>query len=595
MSKIPISRLKNETPPRKGRKALAENNKILNLPTFTKDMNKISSIPRRVNLPLVDPEAVKRKIDNDERSLKLLQVTKDKLNQINIKLKDNQLVLDHLNNEKLKINEDSKNLKNIINNLDIEINLINLEIANSRNNLKKIEEYELKKFRIENNEILIKNKEYFNDLKLKFESEFKKYKEFENNKFNDDFINLENKIKLKLNERNLIYDEINKKLLIKKLEFDNKINELFKFQEDENNKLLLNFESKLNETNQLKQDFNNLNLKLNDLKIGINSTEKLLNIENDIKNNSNLEMNELLKELENLSNKDLEISNKLILISKNYENVKNLNDLSNLKIQKEKNLKRRIQNSIEEINGKLRTYVNIEQNIEVENEIEFDLIKIDEDIFKFNKIFKNEKNNEIINETLTLTENILKNINLSIMVFNFNDELFKDLINSTLNFWKLRINIEKFKPFEFKFTFQIFELKNDKFTNLITNDDVDINNLNESEHQPIQSLENSLNSIKSKNPIFVNLISTKSNDENSIKSTCSFIKLSKDTIIDEEFKEILKNLNNDHKNLLLNHLKSIYKNTKTLSLININANDVKLLKIAQFINSIDSPIKKKRK
>lgn len=470
--------------------------------------------------------------------------------------------IEHQKQYNKEIIENSNNLKLAKNDIEVDLNRVNLQIDQLKFSndkflvhLKNLKTTELKD---EQNQLL-KQLDEFKSMLIK---ELDNANNFDNTELKSKIADLkQEKMSLtkKLNELN---DSMILKLEAKQQEFEERFSNLLNSKENKIDELS-NLNSKLKENStQIELKISKINDDLNELMKKNCKLENEINFQNEIISSNGCSIKDLNKEISLLRFQESEINEKLNSKLDELNTVnKNFND-SNIKIEKERNLRRRLQNSIEEINGKLRVYINLlNDDVEV---FEHRKLKFNSINYEFDKVFYN-KDNFKFNEFTILAENVFKNSNVSfINCGNLNNSL--DLIKSVHNTLMNREN--KYSNFKYTYNLQIVDTKTS--TDQLGDGEVEISFDNNSSE--ISSTSILLNEFQ---------YDVKINDLTLLKITINnntsihILNVSSVDVLEKYFTS-----NNEKSSML----KFIYESTKTVTIFNID-NDYQMLNIAKRINS----------
>lgn len=416
--------------------------------------------------------------------------------------------------ENFKQKSENKEILDLIINLENRMNnLEKNENISSFNNLKELEEIDLKNLK---NEILmeyekekLKNLENLTNLEKEIKSDLKKQKEY----FESEIINkVENKIEnLKVEEKKEI-----RKYENKIRNFEEKVKNEILFEKKETQDKIENFTSEVN--NNLKNDFKDK------LKKDLEIRNEIFEIKNKLKN-YDTENEKKIRNLEKIPE---------ILGNLSVEQKKIKNEISN---DLENNLKNKISNDLKnEITNKISNLKN-----EITNNIE--------------KSIKNEITNNLENQISNTLKNEITNISKSEISNNLNNNSKNELKNNSKN--KIHVNsrtdsennnldisLNKIDPFD---KIEILEKDNnmdDKMNIFLKNDNKESNenkieNLkNKFSNKDISDVNNLLKEIDKIEQDIANLT-----DQNKENSEIKKVDVKKNDIF-KEIEELLQNKGN---------------------------------------------------
>jgi hypothetical protein len=628
-------------PPIKSRKVLTEKNEVITSLIFSKDSktqetlesgSKVqmiksnpfhSSIPRHAGpqdrlkqgnvdsvTKLIDPEAVKRREDNIQRALKMMDVTRDKLDQTNKKLEDANAQMSVLAQTRAKISEDTELLKRKIDDAEVEIVNVESKISQAQRDLDSSKVYEEQRFTLifkERNSQILKDLE---ELESEGKRALEKAQRTDNKDLKEEIVALETEVKEKSAERDELNELIDQKLEKRRKQLDLDMEKAIVVEESKNEEFYKDFEIKTDEVNKLNEQEDLLKDSMQKMQGEIDIIDADVEKAKEIESISDSKLEDLLKQLAALEESEFEVDLELQKITEEADQVASIYDSTKVKIEKEKSLRRRIQNSIEDYNGKLRTYVKINNgsdDLKVEyddKDVELQTVSIDNQQYRFNKIFTKKHEEEIIQEIITFTENALKGISLSLFSINTDSYINNQLIESTLEFWTNRAAaVERYQKWKYTYSFQAFQYDDatEGFIDLQTKLNTDISyedsrlESNSSVIRDFESLQLLLASSSDKSlPTVINLVMTRSEAGRSIDSSCIFIQIPK-SHVDEQFKKMLRNFSKSpiESNKFYELIHSLYINSKSLSLFEVNRDDSDLLKVAKALSTLNSSSSRK--
>ena len=416
-----------------------------------------SNIGKNINCQYIIDEIINKFLNTLEYDFE--KNIKDSFNNINENIKN--LIDNNNNNNKINI-QNIKDATTILNNfikkIENDFNLIFFENKNlifPFNNL-------LKEF-ISNN--LIK---FLNDYLFSLEDFINKFNltsKDENDKKNQEFENLKNEIKNKIDEINKLKNDlenINRENEINKKEYENNINiEKVKYENLEKHNNELN-EIKDKNIKDLENKIDKINNELTDALKDINNKDKeiaqlkdeIFNLKNQIENNKN-EMDNNEKENNQIINNNENQNNNNENNQNNENDIKNNNNNNNENNNNdENNGNENLKQIFSKINITFKEYLNVVNKLEENKNI----------VFK-NKFIEYSTNN--LNE---LYKTYLTNINdIKQEFFNNIQQKYSDKLNIlTEENKKLNVELEKIKLL-YKNTNNEFDIYKAKSKNLIEN------------------------------------------------------------------------------------------------------------------------------
>jgi len=422
-----------------------------------------SNIGKNINCQYIIDEIINKFLNTLQYDFE--KNIKDSFNNINENIK--KLIEDNNNNNKINIqniNDSTTILNNFIKKIENDFNLIFFENKNLTfpfNNL-------LKEF-ITNN--LIK---FLNDYSFSLEDYMNKFtltSKDENDKKNQEYENLKNEIKNKIDEINKLKNDlenINRENEINKKEYENNINiEKVKYENLEKHNNELN-EIKDKNIKDLENKIDKINNELTDALKDINNKDKeiaqlkdeIFNLKNIIENNKNEINNQ--KENNNINNENQNITE----TQNNNENIQNNENEKNNE-NENNNGNENLKQIFSKINITFREYLNVVNKLEENKNI----------VFK-NKFIEYSTNN--LNE---LYKSYLTNINnIKQEWTNIIQQTYSDKLNVlTEENKKLNSELEKFKLL-YKTTNNDFDIYKAKSKNLIENLELNKNSENNKEN-----------------------------------------------------------------------------------------------------------------
>lgn len=672
MSKLPLpnNRSNHGSPPVKNRKALSNITEVINSPKFSKN-NTINTEPQRPTLKMdtrkqrvpktsiptshissetmlkvrglslagselqsrkpeksnrksnifdstsfKDPAAIKKQEELEQRFEKYVDVQREKLEELNRQINESKRKMEELTKSKNSFARNTFDLKSKID--EAEVNIIHMEdkIQTLQKNVEKTIAHEEQMNTVklkEQQNLMIRELDEFKGMLNQELQNAQAYKDDEAVKEIAKLEEESNHVSLTLNS----LKQATKERLDKEREhLEKELEKIVTKEESKGDELAKKFEEKSNFIDGLKIKVKELESKI----MGVDNEKKEFDNEMQqhlkLQSTYNDEFNELEKQVQELELKDSNIDQELSNINHEHESVTALYNESHHKIDKERKLRRRIQNSIQELTNKLRVYTRILDH-ETSNKLSFNINQQDEDgkqnlilddkkYYTFDKVFTEEfKDQEVCDEIVCLSENNLNGANVSIIMTGFEDNtLIQELLKTTFNNLIQREDKYKSKQWVFKYTIQYLSITTEGVVDLLTGTQSNVKLENRSVQTDAKSIE-SLSDISHIEPpsdasTLIKLIVSGTNPQKSFIASTYLINLSQIKSTDLILHAVTKIKDNKFstsefaESPMYQLIHCLYANTKTLTLVNLSNNvenlkeNEKLLEIANFINQVDA-------
>ncbi|ODV94465.1 hypothetical protein PACTADRAFT_35265 [Pachysolen tannophilus NRRL Y-2460] len=554
------------------------------------------------------------------------------------------------NQQLTSFNNDFLNLKEKYEELNNEINIL-------RNSIKIFKE-KIFELEMEINDLIqlianqnIKNLNYFQKNEKILKLEFKKFeydliKEYDNlkQKLDEEYNNLlkdykDNKIEseIEIFKKNLQKIKLEKdKVLIYLQKQEANYEKIFEIKIKEKEELLLTLQINQNNNKnekclKLMKEISSLNDIKNEKKFKIEHLTKILDNYNGKINLVKDSNQKLIKNFEKLNNENLLIEDKLnkanstLCETKKFYNEKL--DKLNLDSFKNQNFLYQIQ----ELNGKLRVYVNINKNdnngrviniISDEEQVGKDAVSLSHELFKFDKIYNSEspENIDMANDLCCIIKNSLLNSTAASFIVmgenynNHNNCLFNQMLiksvdilqNKKTNFTSSDGKILNIIKLELQSIIISNNNNKDRFNNNhpIIHDFSSLSTLNSKKLviESLPALKEVLlleKTLENEDTIILRrltITTVKDKNDIHIKTCLNFTNLSSFMFQKNQLKLIITDQLSSTNNAQHTLIRTLYKHSKTLSILNLNnISDSEMcdwLRFGQELNDINSPCAK---
>ncbi len=673
MSKLPISnttRTNQGSPPIKNRKALNNITQVINSPTFSKHSTlnkdlanrrslKIESKNQRIpqtSIPtgsfiseamqtarkyslaaskleskrteksnrqsnifdsssLTDPAALKKQQQMEERFEKYVGVQRQKLEELNRQIRESKEKVEELTRLKNGLTRNAIDLKSKID--DSEVNVINMDhkiemleksVEKTINHEEQMNTIRLK----EQQNILIRELDEFEGMLNQELQNAVDYKD-------DESVNEIAKLNEESNHLSHMLSSLNqatKERLNKEVDhLEKELTKIVAAEEAKGDELAKIFESKSTDLEGFKAKVDAVKSEVRKVKDEREELSGRIRNQLEFQSSYDDKLTEVQRRIQDLTIQNSDIDDELRKVTQECETVTTQYNESLHKIDKEKKLRRRIENTIQELNGKLRVYTRI-LNHDSDEKIPFKINQQDDDqrqnltigetYHTFDKVFDAGLSDpEISDEIVCLSENNLNGANVSIVVTGFEETtLIHDLLKATMK--NLIQREEKYKPKHwcFNYTIQYLSITTEGVVDLLSGDKSSIKLENRSiqtDAQTISSIEE-IKDIEVPNDAstLIKITVSGSNLQKSIIASTYLMNLSQIKSSDLILHAVTKIRENKFSSTEFSQspmyqlIHFLYSNTKALTLVNLSnsADNVreneKLLELATFVHQTDS-------
>ncbi|CCH41114.1 Kinesin-3 [Wickerhamomyces ciferrii] len=379
------------------------------------------------------------------------------------------------------------------------------------------------------------------------------------------------------------------------------------------------FEEKSVKLQSSQEILNDLNSKLSNVKSKKQDLIERIDEQTKIQENYNDKFSELEKQLRELKLKHDIVDEELAGVTEVHDLATASYNESYNKIDKESKLRRRIQNTIQDLNNKLRVYARVlpssndQSNFQISpacGEEKQSISTKTNSTYLFDKIFNNDfLENDICDEIVCLNENNLNGANVSVLFTGFEESLlFDELSQKTLDALIQREEKYKSKNWYFEYGFKFLSITTNGVFDLVTGKESNLKLENRTIHTDAESVKSSnlkLAETSSDASILIILTvngtnGTKSFTSHSYSMNLSHIE-SSDLILHavSKIRENKFSSSEFTESPMYQLVHFLYSNTKSLTFINLvndeNKSDEnkKLLELASFVNETDAiPIKR---
>lgn len=536
MSKLPVSntRVSHGSPPVKNRKALSNITEVINSPTFSKHstLNKeISNRPtlkietRKQNLPktsipsgnfsletmqkvrsfslaasklesktkgrsssqsnvfdtssMRDPAAIKKQQEMEERFEKYVEVQRQKLEELNRQTKESNEKLEELTRSKNTLTRTAIDFKSKI--ADAEVNIINmdhkLELLEKSVEKTITHEEQMNTVRLkEEQNILIRELDEFKGMLNQELQHAQVYKDDESTKEISKLEEESNHLSLTLNS----LEQATKERLNKEVELlEKELEKIVVMEESKGEALAKQFEEKTISFDELKSKVEGVLSKVDIVKSERKALELEAQEQLDSQSTYKNRLAELERQIQETMSQNDEFDAELHMVTQECESVTSQYEEAHSKIEKEKKLRRRIENSIQELQNKLRVYTRVLDHgaddhlsfkINQQDDEERQNLTIGEQYYIFDKVFSPEFNDdEISDEIVCLTENNLNGANVSIVMTGHEENiLIHQLLKTTMINLNQREEKYKHKQWNFSYSIQYLSITTQGVVDLIS-------------------------------------------------------------------------------------------------------------------------------
>lgn len=306
-----------------------------------------------------DPEALKIRKEIERKLTKMVELEQDRLNDLESDLKEAKT-------DSMRLSSKITNLEAAIrtskNQNDVNISTVatledKLHLENQKINSTKIHEAKMSTFKIQEEQNIIIRE--LDDMKMLLEEELRHAQDYRDQESEKEMVKMEEEI-VQLKHALKILDESNQeRLKANKEQLEIQFQDYIKEQELKNEQLTKNYDLKTNELEKMKIKLDQVKSQLKELKTSVLRIKDELKEIDYLKQNSMSIESHLLQEIERLK---LEQSVKLTQLEQATNSHSSADVEYKRTVQrytKEQTIRRKIENSIEELESKLRVYVRI--------------------------------------------------------------------------------------------------------------------------------------------------------------------------------------------------------------------------------------------
>lgn len=569
---------------------------------------------------LRDPAAIRKQEEMDERLEKMVDIQRRKLDELNRRIKEFKEKHEELSRSKISLQRNAIDLKSKID--DAEVNSINvvhkIEVLEKsvEKNIAHEEQMNTVKLKEQQN-ILIRE---LDELKGMLNQELQNAQMYKDDQSADEIKKLEEEV----NHLSLTLTSLRqgtKERLDKEREnLEKELQKVVALEEAKGEELAKKFEEKSNELEGLKSQLDNLESQIAAIQTERAELTKKTEKQLEFQSTYDEKFNSLEQEIKELALQNKAIDAELADVTQESTKVSALYDESHNKLDKEKMLRRRIENSIQELNNKLRVYIRVLETDSSEklalefnkpNEDQKQNLTLNDSYFTFDKVFSNELNDQIISdEIVCLTENNLNGANVSIIVAGYEDEtLVHELLRTTIHNLKQREDKYKPKQWEFNYKIQYLSITTEGVVDLVAKTPTSVkieNRTIQTNAKAIESLDNLRDLETPRNAsTLIKITVSGSNPQKSFTASTYLMNLSQIKSSDLILHAVTKVRDNKFSTSEFSEspmhqlIHFLYSNTKSLTLFNLTNDssqleeDRKLLDLATLVNQTDSiPVKR---
>lgn len=673
MSKLPLpnTRSYQGSPPIKNRKALSNISGIINSPTHSKHssldkeitnrkmearrvpktnipsrnissetMTKVRNLTiaglelkntRKIEKPnrqssifdpnsLRDPAAIRKQEEMDERLEKMVDVQRRKLDELTRKIKDFKDKHEELSRSKISLQRNAIDLQSKID--DAEVNSINMDHKievlekSVEKNIAHEEQMNTVKLKEQQN-ILIRE---LDELKEMLNQELQNAQMYKDDQSVEEIGKLEEQTKHLSLTLSSLKQGTKERLSKERENLEKELEKVVAAEEVKGEELAKKFEEKSNELEQLKSQLNSLESQISTIQT--EKTELARQTEEQLTFQSSFDdkFNSLEKQIQELTLQNATADSELTDAKQESDKATALYNESKNKLEKEKKLRRRIENSIQELNNKLRVYTRVLDadlsdklllEFNKSNEDQKQNLTINDSYFTFDKVFSTDFDDQAVSdEIVCLTENNLNGANVSIIVAGYEEEsLIYELLRTTIQNLKQREDKYKPKQWEFNYNVQYLSITTEGVVDLIDKKPTTI----KLENRAIQTQAKAVESIDQVNNLeppnnastLIKMTVSGSNPQKSFVASTYLLNLSQIKSSDLILHAVTKVRENKFstsefaESPMYQLIHFLYSNTKSLTLFNLSNDgsqieeNKKLLELATLVNQTDSiPVKR---
>ncbi|KAH3686833.1 hypothetical protein WICPIJ_002200 [Wickerhamomyces pijperi] len=408
------------------------------------------------NYSMQDPEAIKIRKEIEMKLQRMIEKEQESLHDLENFIRDSRADCQNLSKKMSMLEVAIRTAKNQHHQNESTIATLDdkLYLQTQKINSTKIHEAKMSTFKIQEEQNIIMRE--LDDMKLLLEEQLKHAENYKDEESDKEMIRMEEEM-VQLGYTLKILDDSNQDRLKKhKAELESKFQVYIKEQELKNEQLTKNYETKTVELDKIRDKLEHVRAQMK----GLDSA--LLRVQDEIKEVEYLKQNSLsieshlLQEIERLKLEEGKRQAYLEKTQDQYNDADNHYQMTMHRYTKEQTIRRKIENSIEELESKLRVYARILGNdiksnrisFEFDHELHQSLTVPGTDPFVVNKVIPLHSSNHDTYKELEvfIQKNITNAINTSVVVVGFETPYFiEDLIDEVKNLLESKFTELKIK------------------------------------------------------------------------------------------------------------------------------------------------------
>lgn len=545
----------------------------------------------------------------EERLLKLATVEREKLFELEKKIRAARGTSDEIEKIKSTLMKGISKLKSEIG--STEVGIINIEDKLESTRLivqkEKIHDEQMCTLKLKEiqNQLLREQDEF----KAMMEQELANARDYKDEQSQQEIVTLEFELKEITREVELIRTKHEEKLTKEKLVMEEEMNKLIKMEEHTGEELSKHYETKMSTLNKMNEELDGVQANIDDITNEVKKIDEELQLQRDAQSGVTDAVDKLLAQISGVKEESSILEDELSMITQEANEVDQRYKDSLDRLRKERHFRRRIENSIEDIQGKHRVYVVVPEKCqvkEIDHNPSLQQLIHDDATYEFNKIF-HASDELICEETCSLMESVFTGCNVSFIITGGDDS---DVLSNLMKQSKQLISERQQKwiqrGWSFDYSVQSVKITERGVFDLLDDSPCEIKLENRSvvSRSPSRPFDDVIKFYTSDpsnldSSTLIKMCITATSKQKSFTSFAYFLDLShieSSPLIRQSVTkiELLKCGTMEFENPMYQLVHQLYANTKIITMINLSESlDVNWLNLGRFIQQVDVvPVKR---